>query len=194
MKLRLIVHKAVKLANKDLIGKSDPYVVVAYGDKKFKSKPVKNNLNPVWDHKVVFDLNDKPASKIRLSVFDEDIGKDDLMGSVDIDVEDIKKSKTANNSKVDLTGCKSGQIIFSYELNPTEDVTATVADVVVKTTKDDIKEDQPAKPGKTEAKEKEQPETKTEVIEKHPLPAEVKIKEDTSDKITDVKVSSAEEI
>merc|ERR1711915_760706 len=44
--LKLIIHKVINLSNKDLIGKSDPYVFVQYGNKKFKSQTVKANLNP----------------------------------------------------------------------------------------------------------------------------------------------------
>merc|ERR1712131_349349 len=199
MKLKLIVHQALNLANKDMIGKSDPYVVVAYGDKKFKSKSVKSNLNPIWDHTVELDLNDKSADKIKISVFDDDIGKDDLMGNVEIDVEDIKKLKTAKNSKVDLTNCKSGQIILSYELNPKKDVPVTILATEVKvqddkqkTTKDDVKDKQPEKSDLPPSPKKSE-----EVIVKHPVPAEGKTKEDKavpSDKITDVKVPMAEEM
>merc|ERR1711915_1079531 len=44
--LKIVILKGTNLVKTELVGKSDPYIVVDYGDKKFKSKTVKNNQNP----------------------------------------------------------------------------------------------------------------------------------------------------
>merc|ERR1712168_289414 len=44
--LKLTVFKASELVNKDIIGKSDPFVKVKFNDMEFKSKKVRNCLSP----------------------------------------------------------------------------------------------------------------------------------------------------
>ena len=43
-----------------MIGKSDPYAVLKYGDQSDKTKVVKNNQNPEWNHRSDFmqDIDD----------------------------------------------------------------------------------------------------------------------------------------
>jgi hypothetical protein len=38
--LTITVHVAKNLLDKDFAGKSDPYVLISYGEKMFKSKPI----------------------------------------------------------------------------------------------------------------------------------------------------------
>merc|ERR1712228_578949 len=135
-KLKIIIHKGINLSNKDLIGKSDPYVLVQYGAKKLKSKPVKANLNPVWDYAIELDLNDKPSDNVVISVYDDDFGKDDLMGTVDLSVKEIKEIKAAGNKTLPLKKCKTGEIVFSYGLN--QEIPIVKAEPVAETKKDDI--------------------------------------------------------
>merc|ERR1712098_973421 len=135
-KLKLIIHKGINLSNKYLIGKSDPYVLVQYGAKKLKSKPVKANLNPVWDYAIELDLNDKPSDNVVISVYDDDFGKDDLMGTVDLSVNEIKEIKAAAIKTVPLKKCKTGEVVFSYGLN--QEIPIVKAEPVQEAKKDDI--------------------------------------------------------
>merc|ERR1712000_718221 len=48
--LSLKLVKGVDLVAKDANGKSDPYVVVEFDGKKFKSPTIKSTLNPTWNH------------------------------------------------------------------------------------------------------------------------------------------------
>ena len=50
--------KAKNLIKTDMIGKSDPYAVLKYGNQKDKTKVAKNTQNPQWDHSSDFDLED----------------------------------------------------------------------------------------------------------------------------------------
>merc|ERR1712228_811069 len=102
----------INLSNKDLIGKSDPYVFVQYGNKKFKSQTVKANLNPVWDYAIEIDLNEQTSDEVVISVYDKDIGRNDLMGSVNLSVKEIKELKKVAKKTVPLNYCKSGKIVF----------------------------------------------------------------------------------
>merc|ERR1719481_2450629 len=57
------VHRAKDLVKSDMIGKSDPYAVVSYGNDKVKSKPVKNSQNPEWNFEAQLpvDENSDPS-------------------------------------------------------------------------------------------------------------------------------------
>merc|ERR1711915_595666 len=104
------------LMKTEFVGKSDPYIVVEYGDKKFKSKTVKNNQNPVWNFDFEIPVIEK-QSEMKLSIFDEDIGKDDAMGEVLININDLIKEKQVINKCFKLQNCKSGEIYLSSAYN-----------------------------------------------------------------------------
>merc|ERR1711872_996935 len=129
--LKLTIHKGINLAQTGLIGKSDPYVVVEHDKKKFKSKTIKNNQNPVWEFVMEKKLYESSVEDIKISVFDEDIGKDDPMGYAFLNMQDLKKNKIITNKTLPLHSCKSGEIVFSSfftesdvkELNPVLETT-----------------------------------------------------------------------
>ncbi|KAB1218848.1 Synaptotagmin-4 [Morella rubra] len=92
-KLTLTVVKANDLKNMEMIGKSDPYVVVYIRPLfKVKTKVVDNNLNPVWNQTFEMIAEDKETQSLILEwinvgelfkqVFDEDIGQDKRLGLV----------------------------------------------------------------------------------------------------------------
>ena len=55
--LHVDLIKAKDLIKTDMIGKSDPYAVLKYGDQKDKTKIAKNTQNPNWNHRSEFDLD-----------------------------------------------------------------------------------------------------------------------------------------
>merc|ERR1712013_309729 len=55
-KLLVNLIKAKELIKADVMGKSDPYATLVYGNQKFKTKTVKNSLEPLWNHEVTFDI------------------------------------------------------------------------------------------------------------------------------------------
>lgn len=80
-KLTLTVAKANDLKNMEMIGKSDPYVVVYIRPLfKVKTKVIDNNLNPVWDQTFELIAEDKETQSLILEVFDKDIGQDKRLG------------------------------------------------------------------------------------------------------------------
>ncbi|KAI3449148.1 hypothetical protein Pfo_005813 [Paulownia fortunei] len=80
-KLTVTVIRANDLKNKELIGKSDPYVVVHIRPLfKVKTKVVDNNLNPVWNQTFELIAEDKETQSLIFEVFDEDIGEDKRLG------------------------------------------------------------------------------------------------------------------
>lgn len=79
--LKVTIVRATDLKNMELIGKSDPYVVVHVRPLfKVKTKVVDNNLNPVWNQTFDIIAEDKETQSLTLEVFDKDIGQDKLLG------------------------------------------------------------------------------------------------------------------
>ncbi|KAL3814892.1 hypothetical protein ACJIZ3_016160 [Penstemon smallii] len=80
-KLTVTIMKASDLKNKELIGKSDPYVVVYIRPLfKVKTKVIDNNLNPVWNETFELIAEDKETQSLIFEVFDQDIGQDKRLG------------------------------------------------------------------------------------------------------------------
>jgi hypothetical protein len=121
----LTVHKAKDLEKKGIIGKADPYVVIGYGDKVFKSKTVDNNHNPEWNFDVKLDIKKDSPHEVTLDIFDEDFGKDDSMGQKQIDIVNMLTERTVKNRWIVLKDCKSGQVLISAEYVPAGETIAT---------------------------------------------------------------------
>merc|ERR1712130_883068 len=85
----LTVHviEASNLLNKDIMGKSDPYVEISFEETKVKSSTVNNSLSPQWNFISNFDVTGDDTSS-KFSVFDADFGKDQLLGSCSISIKD----------------------------------------------------------------------------------------------------------
>ena len=123
--INLNVHGAKDLVKKDLIGKSDPYAVLSYGDSQLKSDPVKNSQNPSWDFQAQLPVDEKSPDKFRIEVFDKDkIGKDKPLGHADFDIPSLADGHNLDRHWVPLDGVKSGQIQVSAEYEP-EDLSSS---------------------------------------------------------------------
>ncbi|MBA0861470.1 hypothetical protein Goshw_028099, partial [Gossypium schwendimanii] len=80
-KLTVTVVKANDLKNMEMIGKSDPYVVVYIRPLfKVKTKVIDNNLNPVWNQTFELIAEDRETQALTVEVFDQDIGQDKRLG------------------------------------------------------------------------------------------------------------------
>jgi len=83
---RVTIISANGLAKADLVGDSDPYVIVKWNGKELGRTAVKaSNLNPVWDFEV-FNMNIPqmaPSTELVLEVWDKDEGMTgDFLGQV----------------------------------------------------------------------------------------------------------------
>ena len=117
-KLILILHNAKDLENKDWVGKSDPYAVVTLGQTVYKTKTITNNLNPEFEQKMEFDINETSPSSLNIEIFDEDITRDDCLGNTAIDITLVKKERNLINQLRNLSNSKSGKICYSIEFIP----------------------------------------------------------------------------
>lgn len=80
-KLTVTIVRANDLKNKEMIGKSDPYVVVHIRPLfKVKTKVIDDNLNPVWNQTFELIAEDKETQSLILEVYDEDVGQDKKLG------------------------------------------------------------------------------------------------------------------
>ncbi|KAK5810747.1 calcium-dependent lipid-binding protein-like [Gossypium arboreum] len=80
-KLTVTVVKANDLKNMEMIGKSDPYVVVHIRPLfKIKTKVIENNLNPIWNETFELIAEDRETQELTVEVFDQDIGQDKRLG------------------------------------------------------------------------------------------------------------------
>jgi len=101
--LQVWIKSATQLANMDtgINNKSDPYVRVFLDEKEImKTKVIKNNLNPVWNERSGLKLSSKRNALI-FRVFDKDrFTRDDLIGEVSVNLDDLYNVKTLDRSLV----------------------------------------------------------------------------------------------
>ncbi|CAA3024813.1 synaptotagmin-4 [Olea europaea var. sylvestris] len=93
--LTVTVLRANNLKNKELIGKSDPYVVVYIRPLfKVKTKVIDNNLNPVWNETFELIAEDKETQSLIVEVFDEDVGQDERLGIAKLPLIELEAEKS----------------------------------------------------------------------------------------------------
>ena len=99
IKFSLTAIEAKDLFASDSNGFSDPYFkvphhqngVVDLPGKKNRTKVVKKNLNPVWNHTFEVEFNPQICNKLDIEVFDYDtLGKDDPIGNAVISLDWMK--------------------------------------------------------------------------------------------------------
>ena len=65
---------------------SDPYYIAKFGEEQFKSRIIYSNLNPIFYDEFKFKIKNLDE-KLIINVFDKDkLSKDDLIGTVEIDL------------------------------------------------------------------------------------------------------------
>merc|ERR1711875_151736 len=106
------------IEKKGMFGKADPYVIMTYGDQKSKSKTVKNNYNPEWEFTAKFNIKKEVTEGIKISVFDDDIGKDDALGMKVLDIAAIQEYQQLKSQWIPLESCKSGEVLISAQFTP----------------------------------------------------------------------------
>ncbi|XP_074532053.1 extended synaptotagmin-1 isoform X2 [Halichoeres trimaculatus] len=121
--LRIILLEAQSLVAKDSMmggmvkGKSDPYVKLNVGEFVFKSKVIKENLNPVWNEMYEVVLRPQSGQEVQVELFDKDMDKDDFLGRLKISVADIIQSQYTDQW-YNLNDVKSGRIRLIMEWVP----------------------------------------------------------------------------
>ncbi|KAK1261237.1 hypothetical protein QJS04_geneDACA001984 [Acorus gramineus] len=83
------VVKARDLPSMDLTGSLDPYVEVRLGNYKGTTRYFEKKQNPEWNEVFAFSRDRLQASLLEVVVKDKDVGKDDFVGLVRFDLNDI---------------------------------------------------------------------------------------------------------
>ncbi|KAK7919796.1 hypothetical protein WMY93_011080 [Mugilogobius chulae] len=113
--LRVLVESAKGLPKKK-VGSPDPIVTVIFREEKKKTRSIDNELNPVWNETLEFDLKGQAVdanSYIDVVVKDyETIGKDKFMGSAKISLRELAsgQARSLPSKNVPLVS-ESGQSI-----------------------------------------------------------------------------------
>ncbi|GAB4827398.1 hypothetical protein Ancab_034283 [Ancistrocladus abbreviatus] len=103
------VLKGTNLAVRDMMT-SDPYVIISLGHQSVKTRVVKNNLNPVWNEKLMLSIPDS-VPPLKLVVYDKDkFTTDDFMGEAEIDIQSLVSAAKAHerstiNESIQLGKC-----------------------------------------------------------------------------------------
>merc|ERR1712130_467213 len=138
--ISVTVHKARDIEKKGMFGKADPYVIMGHGDQKAKSKTIKNNYNPEWEFNAKFNIKKDAAEGIKISVFDDDIGKDDALGMKVLDIGSVQEYQQLKNQWIPLENCKSGEVLISAEFTPQALVEEAEKSVVVQSPEAETKD------------------------------------------------------
>ena len=104
----LTIMKAKNLQKKGLLGKPDPYVKLTYGDFTTKSKTVKNTYKPEWSYSTNVLASEKTPKSVLVEIYDENIGKNDFMGKIAININELVYKQKLTNQWIPLSDCKSG--------------------------------------------------------------------------------------
>ncbi|KAK1651697.1 hypothetical protein QYE76_069502 [Lolium multiflorum] len=112
-RVTVTVVRAESLKNKELIGKSDPYVVLFIRPMfKEKTRVIDDNLNPEWNETFELIAEDKETQHIVLEVFDEDSLKQDKRLGIaklplsDLGIETVQEINLQLLSSLDTTKVK----------------------------------------------------------------------------------------
>ncbi|XP_077210397.1 FT-interacting protein 7-like [Tasmannia lanceolata] len=85
------VVKAKDLPAKDVTGSCDPYVEVKLGNYKGTTRHFEKKTNPEWNQVFAFPKERIQSSVIEVMVKDKDLLKDDFMGRVAFDINEVPK-------------------------------------------------------------------------------------------------------
>ncbi|KAJ3682631.1 hypothetical protein LUZ60_015204 [Juncus effusus] len=95
-RLTVTVVRAKSLKNMELIGKSDPYVILFIRPMfKVKTKVIDDDLNPEWNETFHLVTEDKETQSLYLEVYDEDkLKQDKKLGVVKFGLKELQPETT----------------------------------------------------------------------------------------------------
>jgi phosphatidylserine decarboxylase len=69
----------------------DPFVVVSFGKKVFRTRVIRHSLNPVWDEKLLFHVRKYERSfRVQLTVLDWDkLSSNDHVGDAAVEIAEL---------------------------------------------------------------------------------------------------------
>ncbi|CAM9947465.1 unnamed protein product [Bubo scandiacus] len=100
-------------------GRSDPYARVRVAGRSFRSRVVKEELNPRWNEVYEAIVNNVPGQDVEFELFDKDLDKDDFLGRCKVPLRRVLSSRIVDEW-LPLEDVKSGRLHVRLEtLTPT---------------------------------------------------------------------------
>ncbi|KAI4337298.1 hypothetical protein L6164_015731 [Bauhinia variegata] len=117
--LSVTVISAEDLPSVDFMGKADPYVVLSLkkSEKKFKTRVVNENLNPVWNQTFDFVVEDGVHEMLILEVWDHDTFGKNKIGRVLVTLTRVLIEGEVQGT-FPIDGSKSGTLTFHLKWTP----------------------------------------------------------------------------
>ncbi|KAG8510236.1 Extended synaptotagmin-1, partial [Galemys pyrenaicus] len=106
--LRIHVLEAQDLIAKDRFlgglvkGKSDPYVKLKLAGRSFRSRVVREDLNPRWNEVFEVIVTSIPGQELDVEVFDKDLDKDDFLGRCKVSLTTVLNSGFFDEASKDM--------------------------------------------------------------------------------------------
>jgi len=120
--IKVEIRAAKDLKDTDIAGKSDPYAKISFAEhegvpRHRQTHVIKDTLNPVWNSTMYFLVSDE-CKAFKVELFDEDIGRDDKLGHVNVLRKDHSKRYIHDGEWYYLEKGKGGTIqIFTQEID-----------------------------------------------------------------------------
>ncbi|KAM6106254.1 extended synaptotagmin-1 [Pterocles gutturalis] len=118
--LRIHLLEAEDLIAKDnffggaVRGRSDPYAKVRVAGRGFRSRVVKEDLNPRWNEVYEAVVDNVPGQDVEFDLFDKDIDKDDFLGRCKVPLRRVLSSRIVDEW-LPLEEVKSGRLHVRLE-------------------------------------------------------------------------------
>ncbi|XP_075593785.1 LOW QUALITY PROTEIN: extended synaptotagmin-1 [Balearica regulorum gibbericeps] len=118
--LRIHLLEAENLVAKDnffkgvVRGRSDPYAKVRVAGRVFRSRVVKEDLNPRWNEVYEVVVDNVPGQDVEFDLFDKDIDKDDFLGRCKVPLRRVLSSRIVDEW-LPLEEVKSGRLHVRLE-------------------------------------------------------------------------------
>ncbi|XP_058677981.1 extended synaptotagmin-1 [Ammospiza caudacuta] len=95
-------------------GRSDPYAQVRAGGSRFRSRVIKEELNPRWNESYEVIVDDVPGQDVEFELFDKDIDKDDFLGRCKVPLKRVLSSRVVDEW-LPLQDVRSGRLHVRLE-------------------------------------------------------------------------------
>jgi Ca2+-dependent lipid-binding protein len=120
--LEVFVIEARLYRNTEIFGEMDPYVVLNFRGKNFKTRAIdEGGKNPKWNETLILPINSGSTTisalveeQIKIVCLDEELLIDDMVGSTMIKVKDLLDKKEW--IKIQYEGKDCGEILFETRL------------------------------------------------------------------------------
>lgn len=111
--VRVLQAEGVKAA--DFGGTSDPYCIVSIKSNKsseHKTQVCKETINPQWNERFIFHptAEEMETGALLIKMYDDDIGRDDLLGELEIPLANFETKRNGEDAWWDLMERKSGNL------------------------------------------------------------------------------------